>query len=80
MPCTRTRRPARLLVRRQEAVYPRYMAKPVDKPTELETDEPEFLIYEEDLEESARDPRVKAFLEESYAKFKGLEAEGRIIY
>ena len=56
------------------------MAKPVDKPTDLETDEPEFFIYEEDLEESARDPRVKAFLEESYANFKRLEAEGRIIY
>jgi hypothetical protein len=55
------------------------MAKPVDKPTELETDEPRFFIYEEDLEESARDPRVKAFLEESYAEFKRLQAEGRII-
>lgn len=56
------------------------MAKLIDKPTELETDEPEFFIYEEDLEESARDPRVKAFLEESYANFQRMEAEGRIIY
>lgn len=56
------------------------MAKPVDKPTNFETDAPEFFIYEEDLEESARDPRVKAFLEDSYADFKRLEGEGRIIY
>ncbi len=56
------------------------MAKPVDKLTEFETDEPFLTIYEEDLEESARDPRVKAFLKESYANFKRLEAEGRIIY
>jgi hypothetical protein len=56
------------------------MAKPVDKPIERETDEPEFVIYEEDFEESSRDPRVKAFLEESYANFKRLESEGRIIY
>ncbi|MGH2970188.1 MAG: hypothetical protein ACRDK0_14175 [Solirubrobacteraceae bacterium] len=56
------------------------MAKPIDKPTELETDEPFLTIYEEDLEEAANDPRAKAFLQEAYAKFQKMEAEGRIIY
>lgn len=56
------------------------MAKPVDKPTELETDAPFLTIYEEDLEEAANDPRAKAFLQEAYAKFQQMEAEGRIIY
>jgi hypothetical protein len=56
------------------------MAKPVDKPTELEMDEPFTTIYEEDFEEASKDPRVKAFLEQAYEKFKRMEAEGRIIY
>ncbi len=56
------------------------MAKPVDKPTELETDEPFLTIYEEDLEEAANDPRAKAFLQEAYENFQRMEAEGRIIY
>ncbi len=56
------------------------MAKPVDKPIEFDTDEPFLTIYEEDLEESSRDPRVKAFLEEAYANFERMEREGRIIY
>ncbi len=69
------------MLSRQNAEYSEIaMAKPVDKLTEFETDEPFLTIYEEDLEESARDPRVKAFLKESYANFKRLEAEGRIIY
>jgi hypothetical protein len=57
------------------------MAKPIDKKYDLQAQGKEaFLIYEEDLEESARDPRVKAFHEEAWAEFKRLEAEGRIIY
>jgi hypothetical protein len=56
------------------------MVKPVDEPGALETDEPKFFIYEEDLEEAANDPRAKAFLQEAYAKFQQMEAEGRIIY
>jgi len=56
------------------------MAKPVDKPTELETDEPFLTLYEEDLEEAANEPRAKAFLQEAYENFQRMEAEGRIIY
>ena len=53
----------------------------IDKTYDLQAQGKEaFLIYEEDLEESAQDPCVKAFLEESWAEFKRLEAEGRIIY
>jgi hypothetical protein len=56
------------------------MAKPVDKPTELEMDQPFITIYEEDFEEASKDPRAKAFIEQAYEKFERMEAEGRIIY
>jgi hypothetical protein len=57
------------------------MAKPIDKQYDLQAQGTgSFVIYEEDFEESSRDPRVKAFLEESWAEFKRLESEGRIIY
>jgi hypothetical protein len=52
----------------------------IDKKYDLQAQGKDFLIYEEDLEESKRDPRVKAFHEEAWAEFKRLEAEGRIIY
>jgi len=56
------------------------MAKPVDKPTELEMDQPFITIYEEDFEQASNDPRAKAFIEQAYEKSKRMEAEGRIIY
>ena len=57
------------------------MAKPIDKKYDLQAQGmKDFVIYEEDFEESTRDPRVKAFHEEAWAEFKRLEAEGRIIY
>jgi hypothetical protein len=68
------------LVSRQDAEYSEDVAKPVDKSAELETDAPFLTIYEEDLQEAANDPRAKAFLQEAYAKFQQMEAEGRIIY
>jgi hypothetical protein len=56
------------------------MAKPVDKPTELESEEPFITIYEEDFEEASKDPRAKAFIKQAYEKFERMESEGRIIY
>ena len=53
----------------------------IDKKYDLQAQGKEaFVIYEEDLEESKRDPRVNAFHEEAWAEFNRLEAEGRIIY
>jgi hypothetical protein len=56
------------------------MSEPVEKPSDFAMDRPFITIYEEDFEESSKDPRVKAFLEEAYENFKRMEAEGRIIY
>ncbi len=56
------------------------MAKPVDKPIERETDEPEFVIYEEDFEESSRDPRVRRSSRSPTGAVQASRVEGRIIY